>query len=124
MYCLAEVSPLRFRCTECQDIELCPCPGCFSAGAEIRRHHHHHHRCYRGYQLMDGGRFTLWGPEAMGAGPAARSSCCWTPPSRSDGALHILVAEQQQLDYVPLPDDYEIEYDQNAKTLISRLSVN
>ncbi|XDA85878.1 hypothetical protein R6Z07F_015634 [Ovis aries] len=83
MYCLAEVSPLRFRCTECQDIELCPCPGCFSAGAEIRRHHHHHHRCYRGYQLMDGERFTLWGPEAMGAGPAARSSCCWMPPSSS-----------------------------------------
>ncbi|KAJ1070051.1 hypothetical protein K5549_020494, partial [Capra hircus] len=62
VYCLAEVSPLRFRCAECQDIELCPCPGCFSAGAEIR----HHHRRYHGYQLMDGGRFTLWGPEATG----------------------------------------------------------
>ena len=79
VYCLAEVSPLRFRCAECQDIELCPCPGCFSAGAEIR----HHHRRYHGYQLMDGGRFTLWGPEATGAGPAARSSCCWMPWSSS-----------------------------------------
>lgn len=59
VYCLAEVSPLRFRCTECQDIELCP--ECFSAGAEIG-----HHRRYHGYQLVDGGRFTLWGPEAEG----------------------------------------------------------
>ncbi|ELK06525.1 Transcriptional adapter 2-beta, partial [Pteropus alecto] len=49
----------RFRCTECQDIELCP--ECFSAGAEIG-----HHRRYHGYQLVDGGRFTLWGPEAEG----------------------------------------------------------
>ena len=59
VYCLAEVSPLCFRCTECQDIELCP--ECFSAGAEIG-----HHRRYHGYQLVDGGRFTLWGPEAEG----------------------------------------------------------
>uniref|UniRef100_A0A8C2P6U6 Uncharacterized protein n=1 Tax=Capra hircus TaxID=9925 RepID=A0A8C2P6U6_CAPHI len=59
VYCLAEVSPLRFRCTECRDIELCP--ECFSAGAEIG-----HHRRYHGYQLVDGGRFTLWGPEAEG----------------------------------------------------------
>ena len=34
------------------------------------------------------------------------------------------MAEQQQLDYMPLPDDYEIEYDQDAETLISGLSVN
>ena len=33
------------------------------------------------------------------------------------------MAEQQQLDYMPLPDDYEIEYDQNVKTLLSRPSV-
>ena len=46
VYCLAEVSPLCFRCTECQDIELCP--ECFSAGAEIG-----HHRRYHGYQLVD-----------------------------------------------------------------------
>lgn len=59
VYCLAEVSPLRFRCTECADIELCP--ECFSAGAEIGPH-----RRWHGYQLVDGGRFTLWGAEAEG----------------------------------------------------------
>ncbi|XP_047655629.1 transcriptional adapter 2-beta isoform X2 [Phacochoerus africanus] len=45
-------------------------------------------------------------------------------PPGSDGALHISVAEQQQLGYMPLRDDYEIEYDQDAETLISGLSVN
>lgn len=59
VYCLAEVSSLRFRCTECADIELCP--DCFSAGAEIGPH-----RRWHGYQLVDGGRFTLWGAEAEG----------------------------------------------------------
>lgn len=59
VYCLAEVSSLRFRCTECADIELCP--ECFSAGAEIGPH-----RRWHGYQLVDGGRFTLWGAEAEG----------------------------------------------------------
>ncbi|KAK9403700.1 transcriptional adapter 2-beta [Crotalus adamanteus] len=59
VYCLAEVSSLRFRCTECTDIELCP--ECFSAGAEIGPH-----RRWHGYQLVDGGRFTLWGAEAEG----------------------------------------------------------
>lgn len=34
------------------------------------------------------------------------------------------MAEQQQLGYMPLRDDYEIEYDQDAETLISGLSVN
>uniref|UniRef100_A0A8C6CYN7 Transcriptional adapter 2-beta n=1 Tax=Moschus moschiferus TaxID=68415 RepID=A0A8C6CYN7_MOSMO len=38
--------------------------------------------------------------------------------------LDILVAEQQQLGYMPLRDEYEIEYDQDAETLISKLSVN
>lgn len=59
VYCLAEVSSLRFRCTDCADIELCP--DCFSAGAEIGPH-----RRWHGYQLVDGGRFTLWGAEAEG----------------------------------------------------------
>lgn len=38
--------------------------------------------------------------------------------------LDISVAEQQQLGYMPLRDDYEIEYDQEAEKLISGLSVN
>lgn len=59
VYCLADVTNLRLRCTECQDIELCT--ECFSAGAEIGNH-----RRWHGYQLVDGGRFTLWGPEAEG----------------------------------------------------------
>lgn len=57
--CLADVTNLRLRCTDCQDIELCP--ECFSAGAEIGNH-----RRWHGYQLVDGGHFTLWGPEAEG----------------------------------------------------------
>ncbi|XP_038601373.1 transcriptional adapter 2-beta [Tachyglossus aculeatus] len=182
VYCLAEVSPLRFRCTECQDIELCP--DCFSAGAEIGPH-----RRWHGYQLVDGGRFTLWGPDAEGGwtsreeqllldaieqfgfgnwedmaahvgasrtpqevmehyvsmyihgnlgkacipatipnrvtdhtcpggGPLSPSLTTPLPP------LDISVAEQQQLGYMPLRDDYEIEYDQEAEALISGLSVN
>ncbi|KAG5193991.1 hypothetical protein JEQ12_020352 [Ovis aries] len=182
VYCLAEVSPLRFRCTECRDIELCP--ECFSAGAEIG-----HHRRYHGYQLVDGGRFTLWGPEAEGGWTyreeqllldaieqfgfgnwedmAAHVGASRTPqevkehylimyihgnlgkacipdtiPNRvtdhtcpSGGPLSpslttplppldISVAEQQQLGYMPLRDDYDIEYDQDAERLISGLSVN
>lgn len=57
--CLADVTNLRLRCTDCPDIELCP--ECFSAGAEIGNH-----RRWHGYQLFDGGRFSLWGPEAEG----------------------------------------------------------
>lgn len=57
--CLSDVTNLRLRCTECPDIELCP--ECFSAGAEISNH-----RRWHGYQLVDGGRFSLWGPEAEG----------------------------------------------------------
>ncbi|MCJ8731154.1 hypothetical protein PDJAM_G00196280 [Pangasius djambal] len=57
--CLADVTNLRLRCTDCPDIELCP--ECFSAGAEIGNH-----RRWHGYQQVDGGRFTLWGPEAEG----------------------------------------------------------
>ncbi|XP_016094538.1 transcriptional adapter 2-beta-like [Sinocyclocheilus grahami] len=57
--CLADVTNLRIRCAECQDIELCP--ECFSAGAEIGNH-----RRWHGYQQVDGGRFSLWGPEAEG----------------------------------------------------------
>ncbi|CAI5780460.1 transcriptional adapter 2-beta [Podarcis lilfordi] len=182
VYCLAEVSSLRFRCTECADIELCA--ECFSAGAEIGPH-----RRWHGYQLVDGGRFTLWGAEAEGGwssreeqllldaieqfgfgnwedmaahvgasrtpqevmehyvsmyihgnlgkacipdvipnrvtdhtcptgGPLSPSLTMPLPP------LDISVAEQQQLGYMPLRDDYEIEYDQDAETLISGLSVN
>ena len=50
-------------------------------------------------------------------GPLSPSLTTPLPP------LDISVAEQQQLDYMPLPDDYEIEYDQNVKTLLSRPSV-
>lgn len=57
--CLADVTNLRLRCTDCPDIELCP--ECFSAGAELGNH-----RRWHGYQQVDGGRFSLWGPEAEG----------------------------------------------------------
>lgn len=57
--CLADVTNLRLRCTDCPDIELCP--ECFSAGAEIGNH-----RRWHGYQQVDGGLFSLWGPEAEG----------------------------------------------------------
>lgn len=57
--CLADVTNLRLRCTDCPDIELCP--ECFSAGAEIGLH-----RRWHSYQQVDGGRFSLWGPEAEG----------------------------------------------------------
>ncbi|XP_040093273.1 transcriptional adapter 2-beta [Oryx dammah] len=126
VYCLAEVSPLRFRCTECQDIELCP--ECFSAGAEIG-----HHRRYHGYQLVDGRLDQPRGAAAAGCHRAVRLRELgrhgsprrrFPDPPGSDGALHISVAEQQQLGYMPLRDDYEIEYDQDAETLISGLSVN
>ncbi|XP_043918748.1 transcriptional adapter 2-beta [Protopterus annectens] len=182
VYCLADVTSLRIRCTECQDIELCT--ECFSAGAEIGNH-----RRWHGYQLVDGGRFTLWGLEAEGGWTsreeqllldaieqygfgnwedmaahvgASRSPqevmehyvCMYihgnigkacipdTIPNRvtdhtcpSGGPLSpsitmplppldISAAEQQQLGYMPLRDDYEIEYDQDAETLISSLSVN
>ncbi|XP_043100577.1 transcriptional adapter 2-beta [Puntigrus tetrazona] len=180
--CLADVTNLRIRCAECQDIELCP--ECFSAGAEIGNH-----RRWHGYQQVDGGRFSLWGPEAEGGWTsreeqslldaieqygfgnwedmAAHVGASRTPqevmdhyvsmyihgnlgkacipdsiPNRvtdhtcpSGGPLSpslttplppldISVAEQQQLGYMPLRDDYEIEYDQEAEKLISGLSVN
>ncbi|KAJ8390270.1 hypothetical protein AAFF_G00108390 [Aldrovandia affinis] len=180
--CLADVTNLRLRCTDCQDIELCP--ECFSAGAEIGNH-----RRWHGYQQVDGGRFTLWGPEAEGGWTsreeqslldaieqygfgnwedmAAHVGASRTPqevmdhyvsmyihgnlgkacipdsiPNRvtdhtcpSGGPLSpslttplppldVSVAEQQQLGYMPLRDDYEIEYDQDAEKLISGLSVN
>uniref|UniRef100_A0A9L0S7G0 Transcriptional adaptor 2B n=3 Tax=Equus TaxID=9789 RepID=A0A9L0S7G0_HORSE len=51
-------------------------------------------------------------------GPLSPSLTTPLPP------LDISVAEQQQLGYMPLRDDYEIEYDQDAETLISGLSVN
>lgn len=38
--------------------------------------------------------------------------------------MDISLVEQQQLGYMPLRDDYEIEYDQDAEKLISGLSVN
>ncbi|KAL4660938.1 transcriptional adapter 2-beta [Arapaima gigas] len=180
--CLADVTNLRLRCTDCQDIELCP--ECFSAGAEIGNH-----RRWHGYQQVDGGRFTLWGPEAEGGWTsreeqllldaieqygfgnwedmAAHVGAARTPQEVMDHyvtmyihgnlgkacipdsipnrvtdhtcpnggplspslttplpPLDISVAEQQQLGYMPLRDDYEIEYDQDAEKLISGLSVN
>uniref|UniRef100_A0A3B3BBW7 Transcriptional adapter n=1 Tax=Oryzias melastigma TaxID=30732 RepID=A0A3B3BBW7_ORYME len=180
--CLADVTNLRLRCTECTDIELCP--ECFSAGAEIGNH-----RRWHGYQQVDGGRFSIWGPEAEGGWTsreeqslldaieqygfgnwedmAAHVGASRTPqevmehyvtmyihgnlgkacipdsiPNRvtdhtcpSGGPLSpslttplppldISLAEQQQLGYMPLRDDYEIEYDQDAEKLISGLSVN
>ncbi|XP_077355211.1 transcriptional adapter 2-beta [Festucalex cinctus] len=180
--CLADVTNLRLRCTDCPDIELCP--ECFSAGAEIGNH-----RRWHGYQQVDGGRFSLWGPEAEGGWTsreeqslldaieqygfgnwedmAAHVGASRTPQEVMDhyvtmyihgnlgkacipdnipnrvtdhtcpggGALSpsltvplppldISLAEQQQLGYMPLRDDYEIEYDQDAEKLISGLSVN
>uniref|UniRef100_A0A3Q3F690 Transcriptional adapter n=1 Tax=Labrus bergylta TaxID=56723 RepID=A0A3Q3F690_9LABR len=180
--CLADVTNLRLRCTDCPDIELCP--ECFSAGAELGNH-----RRWHGYQQVDGGRFSLWGPEAEGGWTsreeqslldaieqygfgnwedmAAHVGASRTPqevmehyvtmyihgnlgkacipdniPNRvtdhtcpSGGPLSpslttplppldISLAEQQQLGYMPLRDDYEIEYDQDAEKLISGLSVN
>ncbi|CAL8326676.1 unnamed protein product [Lota lota] len=180
--CLADVTNLRLRCTDCPDIELCP--ECFSAGAEIGNH-----RKWHGYQQVDGGRFSLWGPEAEGGwtsreeqslldaieqygfgnwedmathvgasrtpqevmehyvtmyihgnlgkacipdnipnrvtdhtcpsgGPLSPSLTTPLPP------LDVSLAEQQQLGYMPLRDDYEVEYDQDAEKLISGLSVN
>uniref|UniRef100_A0A8C4ZUA5 Transcriptional adapter n=1 Tax=Gadus morhua TaxID=8049 RepID=A0A8C4ZUA5_GADMO len=180
--CLADVTNLRLRCTDCPDIELCP--ECFSAGAEIGTH-----RRWHGYQQVDGGRFPLWGPEAEGGwtgreeqalldaieqygfgnwedmathvgasrtpqevmehyvtmyihgnlgkacipdnipnrvtdhtcpsgGPLSPSLTTPLPP------LDVSLAEQQQLGYMPLRDDYEVEYDQDAEKLISGLSVN
>ncbi|KAB1282608.1 Transcriptional adapter 2-beta [Camelus dromedarius] len=188
LYCLAEVSPLRFRCTECQDIELCP--ECFSAGAEIGTTAATHTATSaeggwtsREEQLLldaiEQFGFGNWACvndadslHVMGAsGPkedmAAHVGASRTPqevmehyvsmyihgnlgkacipdtiPNRvtdhtcpSGGPLSpslttplppldISVAEQQQLGYMPLRDDYEIEYDQDAETLISGLSVN
>ncbi|XP_057711812.1 transcriptional adapter 2-beta [Corythoichthys intestinalis] len=180
--CLADVTNLRLRCTDCPDIELCP--ECFSAGAEIGNH-----RRWHGYQQVDGGRFSLWGPEAEGGWTsreeqslldaieqfgfgnwedmAAHVGAGRTPQEVMDhyvtmyihgnlgkacisdsipnrvtdhtcpggGALSpsltvplppldISSAEQQQLGYMPLRDDYEIEFDQDAEKLISGLSVN
>ncbi|XP_061665119.1 transcriptional adapter 2-beta [Syngnathoides biaculeatus] len=180
--CLADVTHLRLRCTDCPDIELCP--ECFSAGAEIGNH-----RRWHGYQQVDGGRFSLWGPEAEGGWTsreeqslldaieqygfgnwedmAAHVGAGRTPQEVMDhyvtmyihgnlgkacipdsipnrvtdhtcpggGALSpsltvplppldVGLAEQQQLGYMPLRDDYEIEYDQDAEKLISGLSVN
>ncbi|KAJ8008065.1 hypothetical protein DPEC_G00100900 [Dallia pectoralis] len=180
--CLTDVTHLRLRCTDCPDIELCP--ECFSAGAEIGNH-----RRWHGYQQVDGGRFTLWGPEAEGrwtgreeqllldaieqygfgnwedmaahvgasrtpqevmdhyvsmyihgnlgkacipdsipnrvtdhtcpgGGPLSPSLTTPLPP------LDVTLSEQQQLGYMPLRDDYEIEYDQEAEKLISGLAVN
>lgn len=51
-------------------------------------------------------------------GPLSPSLTTPLPP------LDISLAEQQQLGYMPLRDDYEIEYDQDAEKLISGLSVN
>lgn len=51
-------------------------------------------------------------------GPLSPSLTTPLPP------LDISLPEQQQLGYMPLRDDYEIEYDQDAEKLISALSVN
>ncbi|XP_056156665.1 transcriptional adapter 2-beta isoform X2 [Lampris incognitus] len=180
--CLADVTNLRLRCTDCPDIELCP--ECFSAGAEIGNH-----RRWHGYQLVDGGLFSLWGAEAEGGWTSREEQSLldaieqygfgnWEDMATQVGAsrtpqevmehyvtmyihgnlgkacipdsipnrvtdhtcptggplspslttplppLDITLAEQQQLGYMPLRDDYEIEYDQDAEKLISGLSVN
>ncbi|CDQ61113.1 unnamed protein product [Oncorhynchus mykiss] len=180
--CLADVTNLRLRCTDCPDIELCP--ECFSAGAEIGNH-----RRWHGYQQVDGGRFTLWGPEAEGGWTSREEQSLldaieqygfgnWEDMATHVGAsrtpqevmdhyvrmyihgnlgkacvpesipnrvtdhtcpsgaplspslttplppLDVTLGEQQQLGYMPLRDDYEIEYDQEAEKLISGLSVN
>ncbi|XP_078263226.1 transcriptional adapter 2-beta [Rhinoraja longicauda] len=183
VYCLADVTSLRLRCTECQDIELCP--ECFAAGAEIGNH-----RRWHGYQLVDGGRFTVWGPEAEGGWTSREEELLldaieqygfgnWEDVARLAGArappevmehyvsayvhgnlgracipdvipnrvtdhtcpggagaplspsltmplppLDITEAEQQQLGYMPLRDDYEVEYLQEAEALISGLALN
>ena len=106
VYCLAEVSPLRFRCTKCQDIE--PCPECFSAApppppplpripAGARRALH---------ALGARGRGRLKQPRGAAAAGCHRAVRLWElgghgnsrrrfPDSPgSDGALHISVAEQ------------------------------
>lgn len=51
-------------------------------------------------------------------GPLSPSLTTPLPP------LDISLVEQQQLGYMPLRDDYEIEYDQDAEKLISGLCVN
>lgn len=51
-------------------------------------------------------------------GPLSPSLTTPLPP------LDITLPEQQQLGYMPLRDDYEIEYDQEAEKLISGLAVN
>uniref|UniRef100_A0A3B1KJK4 Transcriptional adapter n=1 Tax=Astyanax mexicanus TaxID=7994 RepID=A0A3B1KJK4_ASTMX len=53
-----------------------------------------------------------------GGGPLSPSLTTPLPP------MDISVAEQQQLGYMPLRDDYEIEFDHEAEKLISGLSVN
>ncbi|KAJ3585250.1 hypothetical protein NHX12_013971 [Muraenolepis orangiensis] len=53
-----------------------------------------------------------------GGGPLSPSLTTPLPP------LDVSLAEQQQLGYMPLRDDYEAEYDQDAEKLISGLSVN
>ncbi|RXM36286.1 Transcriptional adapter 2-beta [Acipenser ruthenus] len=182
VYCLGDVTNLRLRCTECQDVELCP--ECFSAGAEIGNH-----RRWHGYLLVDGGRFTLWGPEAEGGWTsreeqllldaieqygfgnwedmAAHVGASRTPqevmdhyvsmyihgnlgkacipdsiPNRvtdhtcpSGGPLSpslttplppldISIAEQQQLGYMPLRDDYEIDDDDDVEIEMKRAHVD
>ncbi|KAG7220164.1 hypothetical protein INR49_028004 [Caranx melampygus] len=135
--CLADVTNLRLRCTDCPDIELCP--ECFSAGAEIGNH-----RRWHGYQQEDMAAHvgasrtpqevmehyvTMYIHGNLGKacipdnipnrrGPLSPSLTTPLPP------LDISLAEQQQLGYMPLRDDYEIEYDQDAEKLISGLSVN
>lgn len=53
-----------------------------------------------------------------GGAPLSPSLTAPPPP------LELTPAEQQQLGYMPLRDDYEVEYEQEAELLVSGLSVN
>ena len=57
-------------------------------------------------------------PTCPSGGPLYPSLITPLPP------LDISVAEQPQLGYMLLRDEYDIEYDQDAETLITGLSVN
>ncbi|KAG7262541.1 hypothetical protein CRUP_011551 [Coryphaenoides rupestris] len=169
--CLADVTDVRLRCTDCADIELCP--ECFSAGAELGSH-----RKWHGYQQVDGGRFSLWGAAAEGGWTGREEKALldaieqrtW-PPHMGASRTPQEVMEHYVTMYIhgnlgkacipdsipnrvtdhtcpaggplspslttPLPpldvsswatcrlrDDYEVEFDQEAETLISGLAVN
>ncbi|KAK2083766.1 Transcriptional adapter 2-beta [Saguinus oedipus] len=142
VYCLAEVSPLRFQCTECQDIELheeqllldaieqfgfgnwedmAAHVGASMTPQEMMEHYvsMYIHGNLGKACIPDTIPNRVTDHTCPSGGPLSPSLTTPLPP------LDISVAEQQQqLGYMPLRDDYEIEYDQDAETLISGLSVN